>query len=209
MFRFEKDMIPVLKVSMADIFKTKYFVEEFSSGLGIADLVFAKKIIKRNSVLQDFEAMYYLSEYFNKKMSKIIVEDFIVVNSLKKNKAYQAINFLKLNNLLKDHMDGSFCFKGSFKPSVNEFYSIEAKLKDWKQGLYQALRYKNYSHKTFLAISAEFIHRVDKSLLIENNVGLISVNVDSARIIIQPKSMPPINQTAFYHLSENFVTMVS
>lgn len=202
-------MIPVLRNSLSQLYNTNYFVEEFASGLGVADLVFATKVMKRKIVLQDFEAMYYLNQYFSKRMSKVVVEELIKLYCLKKKKAQQTISFLRCLDLIKDHEDGTFCIQKSFTPAVHELYSIEAKLKDWKQGLYQAIRYKNYSHKTFLAISAEFVHRVDKSLLIENNVGLISVDNNEAKIVIKPKKNLPLNQTAFLHLSENFVSQVA
>lgn len=209
MFRFEKDMIPVLRKSLSQIYKTSYFVEEFSSGMGIADLVFTTGVIKRDRVLLDFQAMYYLNQYFNKKTKNIRINDFIKMYSLDRKKAKLTLNFLRYLDLIKDHEDGTFCVQGLFTPSTKELYSIEAKLKDWRQGLYQAIRYKNYSQKTFLAISQEFIHRVDHSLLAENNVGLISVNCNEATVIIDPRLSVPLNKTAFYYLSENFVSRMA
>jgi hypothetical protein len=206
MFRFEKDMIPVLRKSLSHIYKTQYFVEEFSSGIGIADLVFTTKITKRDKVLLDFQAMYYINQYFNKKPKNISKDDFIKLYSLNRKKAELTISFLRCLGLIKDFENGTFSMQGLFTPSTRELYSIEAKIKDWKQGLFQAIRYKNYSQKTFLAISEQFIHRVDESLLLKNNVGLISVNCNEARIIINPKKNIPSNKTAFYHLSENFAS---
>ncbi|HAF29550.1 MAG TPA: hypothetical protein DCG75_10925 [Bacteroidales bacterium] len=204
MFRYEKDMIPVLRDSLSKQFNTEYFVEEFASGLGIADLVFTTRIIKRNASLCDFEAMFYLCEYFSRKNKRINPEEFIKKYSLKKDKTYYALKYLENLDLLTFCDNDTLIIKERFEPSLKEIYSIEAKLKDWKNGFYQALRYKNYSHKTYLAISAEFVHRVDQELLENSNVGLISVFEEKSEIIIDPKLEKPKNKIAYYHLSESF-----
>jgi hypothetical protein len=205
MFQYEKDMIPVLRKGLCYKYNTEYFIEEFASGLGIADLVFTTEINKREMVLNDFEAMFYLNEYFNKKNKKIVIEDLIKTYSLKKNKTYLAIKFLNCLGLIKEYEEGKYFITDLFTPSTIALYSIEAKIKDWKKGLFQAIRYKTYSHKTFLAISQEFVHRVDQNLLLENNVGLISVDPDNIKVILDPQINLPINKTAYFYLSESFV----
>ncbi|WP_315817377.1 hypothetical protein [Paraflavitalea speifideaquila] len=44
MFRYEKEMIPVLVENLAKIFNTQYIAKEFSTGNGIADLVFTTNL---------------------------------------------------------------------------------------------------------------------------------------------------------------------
>lgn len=51
MFRYEKDMIPVLRENLAQVYNTEFFLEEFSSGLGIADLVFTTNEINILSLI--------------------------------------------------------------------------------------------------------------------------------------------------------------
>ncbi len=66
------------------------------------------------------------------------------------------------------------------------------------------MRYKNFAQKSFLALSSDFIHRVDRNLLIENNLGLISVSPEKTKIIINPKKETPNDKIAFYFLGEMF-----
>ena len=61
---------------------------------------------------------------------------------------------------------------------------------------------------SFLALSSEYIHRVDKDLLIKNNIGLISVSPEKTRIIINPKKDNPKDEIAFFYLGEKFTKEV-
>jgi hypothetical protein len=89
-----------------------------------------------------------------------------------------------------DFNEENVFFTKQYKPHTKNLISIEAKLKDWKSGFYQALRYQFFSHQTFLAYPSEFIHRINLNLL-KDNIGLISVHVDGINIIINPKEMKP------------------
>lgn len=199
-------MIPVLRKSLSQIYATEYFIEEFPSGLGIADLIFTKDLNLRDFVLDDFESMFYLNEHFSSANQKICIDEKIRKHSLNKYKVKLALKFLKRLNLINECEEGKFLIDKAFTPSTSEIYSVEAKLKDWRSGLYQAIRYKVFSHKTFLAIDEAFIHRVDKSAFELNNVGLIVVNSEEAKIILDPYKKLPSNLTAFYCFSERFVS---
>jgi hypothetical protein len=206
MFRYEKDMIPVLREHLTQVYKTDFFLEEFSSGLGIADLVFTTKKIDVRDTLVDYESMFYIINYFNIINIKINPAELIATHNLKKDKFSKVIRFLTELNFIVRYNDGNFIVKQCFTPCLQNIYSIEAKLEDWKKGFYQALRYRQYSQKCFLAISKEYAHRVDTELLKTNNVGLISVSPTSIEIVINPSYQEPTNKTAFYFLSESFVT---
>jgi len=206
MFRYEKDMIPVLREQLTQVYKTEFFLEEFSSGLGIADLVFTTKKIDVRDTLVDYESMFYIINYFNIINTKIDPASLISSHNLKKDKFNKVIRFLTDLNFIIWHNDGHFIVKQSFKPCLRNLFSIEAKLLDWKKGFYQAMRYRQYSQKCFLAISKEYAHRVDTKLLETNNVGLISVSPTEIEILINPLYQEPTNTTAFYFLSETFVS---
>ncbi|MBI5325522.1 MAG: hypothetical protein HZB41_09690 [Ignavibacteriae bacterium] len=208
MFRYEKEMIPILRRHLSDIYNTKYFLEEFSSGIGIADLVFTTKKFEKRKTLDDFESMFYIINYLNKKNQIINITELITKYNLKKDKLYILIQFLKELECIVGLADDKFIIKKSYLPCLKDIFSIEAKLFDWKKGFYQALRYKHYSHKSFLAISEKYSHRVDKELLKVNNIGLISVSHTGIEILINPKKNNPINKTAFYYLSESFVSQL-
>lgn len=204
MFRYERDMIPVLKEHLSIIFDTDDFVEEFSTGLGIADIVFTTKEVDFRDYMIDYESMYYIVNYFNALHSTINTTDIVSTQRLKRSKFDNVVRLLKDLNCLIDIKGEQFKINQLYNPCLYDLNSIEAKLGDWKKGFFQAMRYKQYSHKSFLAVSHEFTHRVDKNLLIDNNIGLISVYSTKIEIIINPIKEEPINKTAFYYLSESF-----
>ncbi len=206
MFRYEKDMIPVLREHLSQIYNTEHFLEEFSSGMGIADLVFTTKDFVRRNTLGDFESMFYLVNYFNGKNRIITVTDTVSKNKLKKEKFLSLIRYLKDLNYIVEYDEGRIVIKQNYKPCLWDLFSVEAKLEDWRKGFYQALRYKHYSNKSFLAISHKYYHRVDKVLLRRNNIGLISVSPNNIDIVINPRKADPINKTAHYYLCESFVS---
>jgi hypothetical protein len=202
MFRYEKDMIPVLKIFFKEKFNQSLSVEELNTGIGIADVVFTKMINKREYYFDNFELLYHTLTLLNRKNKRIYEIDFVTRFS-KKQINSMIEKFLSME-LIEEYCSDFFYVKNRLTPTIDEFYAVEAKLENWKCGFYQALRYKNFAQKSFLALSSEYIHRVDKDLLAQNNIGLISVSVDNTRIIISPKKNTPKDAIAFFYLGEKF-----
>lgn len=70
-----------------------------------------------------------------------------------------------------------------------DLIAIEVKIKDWKQGLYQAWRYNSFAEKSFLAIYKKFSKGIDIKMFEEYNVGLIIF--DEKNIVV--KNIPKNN----------------
>ena len=202
MFRYEKDMIPVIKEFFKERFRQSLSVEELNTGIGIADVVFSKKINKRDYYFNNFELLYHTITLLNRKNKKLSEYDFITRFS--KKQIHNIIDKYISMELIEEYGEEYFFVKNKLNPTISEFYAIEAKLKDWKSGFYQAMRYKNFAQKSFLAMSSDYIHRVDNNLLIENNIGLLSVSKEKTTIIINPKKENPNDKIAFYYLGEMF-----
>lgn len=203
MFKFEKDMIPVLKKHLSEKYQTEYFIDEFNSGNGIADLVFTtEKISNNKKYLLDYELIHIVFKYFNRRNKKIEVKKLFKDTFLTKKQVQTLIKFLLENDILESVDKEKFFIKQKYTPPIKKIISIEAKLFDWKSGLYQALRYKTYSHKSYLAISEEFSHRVNKDLLRKNNVGLIIVSPEKISFSVKIINEEPLNSVAHAYLSE-------
>ena len=50
----------------------------------------------------------------------------------------------------------------------HKIIAIEAKLSDWKNGFYQALRYRYFANQSYLAIKNGYIKNIDKSTLTQH-----------------------------------------
>ncbi len=209
MFKFEKDMIPVLKKCLSEKYQTEYFVDEFNSGNGIADLVFTTEKINNNKqYILDYELIHIVFKYFNRKNKKIEVKKLFQDTFLTKKQAYSLIKYLRENDVLESIDEENFYVKKRYSPPIKKIISIEAKLFDWKGGFYQALRYKAYSHKSYLAISEEFAHRVDRNLLKEHNIGLIIVSPEKIDFSVRITNEEPLNTVAHAYLSEKMADTI-
>jgi hypothetical protein len=54
--------------------------------------------------------------------------------------------------------------------------AVEVKVGKWFRALQQAVLYRICADKVYVALSEEFVHRVDRPLMKEYGVGLLSVN---------------------------------
>jgi len=210
MFKLEKEMIPVLKKHLSVKYQTEYFIDEFDSGNGIADLVFTTEKLNNNQKEQlDYELMYIVLKYFNRKNKRIEVKKLFKDTFLTKKQTYRLINHLLENDILEFIDEENYYIKQKYSPPIKKIISIEAKLFDWKGGFHQALRYKAYSHKSYLAISKEFAHRVDRGLLKEHNIGLIIVSPEKINFSINIINEEPSNSVAHAYLSEKLAYSLS
>lgn len=204
MFEYESDMIPVLKNGLAKLYNTKFFATEFNTGNGIADLVFSKKINKQPLIFNSYRLMSLYIKHFN-EIKKVEKEELVSGSSKSLN---ELLDILERQGHLTVR-NGYFIQKKKYKPHVEKMIAIEAKLKDWKSGISQALRYQFFTHKSFLAYPSEYVHRVDLELLKKCNVGLISVSNERIKIVFDPIERKPIDTTSFYFLSECFAQRIN
>src|SRR3989344_8288793 len=155
-FTLEKQMIPVLKNELSSLYHTQYFVEEFQSGNGIADLVFARDIEMRPTTICDYESIYLIKNFLNRKNKKITYESMLSFGDMNKNKLTHVVDQLLESGFLEE--EGSyFIVTKSYQSPVHDLTAIEAKLSDWRGGFYQALRYKHFCHRSYLAIASDFV----------------------------------------------------
>src|SRR5260370_31306402 len=205
MFKYEVEMIPVLKDGLARIYKTQNFATEFNTGNGVADLVFSKYLNDQPIIFNDYTLMSLFIRHLNsaKKLDKqILFENFDDKVNIKK-----LLLFLECNCYVAIGEDQLIRIK-KYKPHAEKMVAIEAKLKDWKSGINQALRYQFFSHKSFLAFPAQYIHRVDIKLLQQYNIGLIAVCKDNIEILHDPIEKKPIDLISYYFLSDCFAKKI-
>ena len=201
MFQFEKDMIPVLKDNLSKLYKTQYFATEFNTGNGVADLVFTTEMNDESLFLDDYALMSLYVTYFKGK--KRLNKENLYDNCTDRIRLKKLLNFLeRAEYILSDKSD--FVQTKKYKPHTQNLISIEAKLRDWKSGFHQALRYQFFSHKSFLAFPEQYIHRVDTNLLQKYRIGLISVRREGIKVLLNPKKRNPEDLISYFFLSENF-----
>jgi len=183
---------------------------EVGVGYGVADLVLinSTKFNSENCQLRKNYGQY----------SKLLKEDYFKILSLlpdqKQNKGVKIDYLLEKTNLSKSYLkytildslkrkgfikekNKNYYFKiNGWMPIAKEVIAVEAKLRDWKKGIYQANRYKSFADKVYLAVPLDAAHLVDRKMLIKYNVGLIVVDMikEKKTITVRSCKVSPLNQ---------------
>ncbi len=208
MFRLEKEMIPILKRDLAKIFGSTHAAEEFVSGNGRPDLVFGRASEGQSfwkETPPDYQMLHLLVKYLNKEGRVLHVNEIFGAGVQSRKKIQSILDTLSELGFVEYSDTEHLIVRRKYLPVTDEFVSIEAKLSDWKSGIYQAVRYKSFSDRSYLAISEEYLEQVDKKFLRANGIGLITVSNISARIVIRAKKSKPTSIVSHYYLAEQLV----
>lgn len=204
---------------LEQVFNTEGFLtkREVGVGYGVADLVLVKLNPKRCAIrLESGQFKPLLKEQYFKIFQylpdKACGEDPISLRFLieQTNLSKSFLKYTLLAQLEKDgyikKIDKEFYFKvNGWMPIAKEVIAIEAKLKDWRRGVIQAVRYKSFANKVYLAVPPGAAHLVDRTILKCHNIGLIVFDVKSknkkASRIPRAKPLNPYK----YNLASEFV----
>lgn len=212
----EKSFVKNLeKAYLKDGFYTK---REIGVGYGVADLVLFRpnianclKRIKRKQLKpllnEGYFKIFNLLPDFESNRKPLGLIDL-------KNKTHYSASFLRYR-LLKElknakcikEVDRNYYFKiNGWLPIGKELIAIEAKLKDWKRGFYQANRYRVFAHSAYLAVPTNTAKIVDTSLLKKHGIGLIVFDVEKQKkkVIIEAKKRDTLSETKRNYASEYF-----
>ncbi|MCA9335695.1 hypothetical protein KC967_02240 [Candidatus Saccharibacteria bacterium] len=116
------------------------------------------------------------------------------------------INELKRGGFVKQ-VDKGYVKINGWVPIAKSVTAIEAKLSDWKGGIWQANRYSNVADKVYLAMPPEYIHRVDTEECKRKGVGLISFDPITKRhkVLVKPNSQRPEDRPVRNYVTELFL----
>ncbi len=196
----EDKLIPIIAKNHSILGKNLSQTFELSSGFGIADIVFYnlnKKTVSQRtkndqSPINSFDVVRILTrlnQVKSKKISLTLIQDYLPSNKKAKD---QIITYLLEKGFLlpSSKSENQFLKGEKYKIGLKKVIAIEAKISNWKRGLYQAYRYKEYANQSYLALYSKYTHRALNHVeeFIRFNIGLIEVKDDSISILIKPKS---------------------
>ena len=207
MFSSEKELVEKLVLDLQERYNTQYIVRELRSGKNIADVVYTTEIDRSNIVFDDyFNAYYYFNGVYSKKKISI---DVVGISDTKACKKFY--HFLcELEELGYVRIDGHYVTSIKKVDAVTKnFVAVEAKLSDWKAGLEQAVRYKQYANEVYVAISAEYVKNVDKDQFKKVNIGLMSVSEDKLIIPIRAKKEKVEKKDIQYYMTDRFLKQLN
>ncbi len=208
--RYESEMIEPIKACLAGLWEDSVVVEELGVGYGVADVVVARPCadgvrqrlrlrqtatLPRRAEVQVVRALQQLEE----ATFDLLVE---LTGISARRLRYNVLRFLLAENYVERIADDTFQLLGEYRPVAQEIWAVEAKMKNWFEGLCQAKRYQHFAHKTYLAIAAPNRDRVRDGILREQNVGLITVSRDAAAIVFHPRRRRPRSEELFLMTNE-------
>jgi hypothetical protein len=203
--RFESEMIAPIKRRLAERWKDGLMFEEFGVGYGVADVVAVRPSrgqIDRRRRLGQTTALPRRAEVqvlrVLQRRDTARFEDLLALTGISpKRLRYETLKFLLQGNYIEEVKEGIFRRRGRYQPVAREIWAVEAKMKNWFEGLCQARRYQHFAHRAYLAIFAPHRDRVRDAILRERNIGLIAVSHSSADIVFHPRRRQPHNEELF------------
>lgn len=208
--RYESEMIAPIKTCLAARWEDGLVFEEFGVGYGVADVVAARPsregVRCRRRLGQTASLPRRAEVQVIRSLRDIEAASFAQLLELTgispKRLRYEILRFLLAENYIKEVDDDTFQLRGECRPVAREIWAVEAKMKNWFEGLCQARRYQHFAHKVYLAISAPRRDRVRDEILREHNVGLIAVAHGEAEILFQPRRQAPRSEELFLLTNE-------
>jgi len=186
----ETEMVKMLASALKQEFNTDIAIQEFAAGYGIADLAFAKNFLTEENILDrtPINNYYALKSYLG-LINKVpfTLKDIIKLSGTSNHISEKVISYLLNEHYI--YKDDKFYYKSNtvFKNPIKKIVAIEAKLKNWKQGILQARRYKSYTDECYLAILSRYERNIDYSYLNKFGIGLILFNEKNGGIWIKQK----------------------
>jgi predicted transcriptional regulator len=184
MFKTENELVEILKTNISSILSKDNFeiLEEVGLGYGIADLLISyirsplRGDYKQEATLNRLDiATYHIINTY----TKINIDKILEITRNRKTQQFKSLNkLLSLGFIMKEndkYIPGKQ-YSYSFKRNI----AIEVKLKNWKQALRQAYRYKFFAEYTFVALDAHYSNSAIKNIneFKKYNVGLASISND-------------------------------
>lgn len=200
----EKSMIPIIAGNggaLMGSYKKLIPIEEFSAGTGIADIVFCSydpKTVKNRKTrpLTDrrtLEAYLFLLEFSDGLSAKNIHAQ---LGYSQKELEERILPALYESGLIDIH-DDSYRVKASLETEgLNKVIAVEAKVKDWRSGFRQALRYQEFADESYLAVYEDHISPclAFKSAFETAGIGLIGVSNHGLTVHVEASNILRYNK---------------
>lgn len=203
MFTNERELVDTLVMYLKEKYKIQYVARELQSGNNIADVVFSESI-DRNYILFDnyINSYYYVKNIYNKH--KIRLNNLEICNPKNEKEFKQFLKVLEKQGYIKVIDDKIEVIK-KINLVTKNLVAVEAKLFDWKSGIKQAIRYKEFSNKVYVAIEETQLEKVDRDTFRRENIGLMTVSKSGVKEIIRPKKEKVEKLDIQYYMTDKFL----
>ncbi len=203
----EKTMIPIIDRNHGKLIEATFghawqdsaVMDEIDSGYGIADLVIFQppaaslQNVRRTVFLDNEDQVRTLFVVNDKQIFSIT--DLSEQLCFSKARLKNQLRFLQEAGFVSEIGGGTYRVVSTYSAGVHDSIAVEAKIRDWRRGLYQAYRYKWFSNASYLAVHHKFVDAAKNNIdeFIRLNVGLAEVFDEKIRVIHKPTPERPMS----------------
>lgn len=139
-------------------------------------------------------------------------EDYVSrVSGLERRVVRKGIGDLSVSRLVR-RSGGGFILSSTFPRNPWELWAFELKLQNSKRAFYQALQYRAFAHRVAVVVPECWLRQFEGRIEHFNklHVGLISVNLDTARLrfVLRPRKRPPMSRFHYLYAVGKFLRAV-
>lgn len=176
---------------------------ELNTGNGIADIVFLKK--RKNWLEQEF-----FFEIKPQWAHAIVALPYRKTFDTSHLATIACTSTKTANKLLRECVSSGICVKSKNgwikvkqpRPPFSQIFAIEAKLKDWRRALFQASRYLEFAHQSWVLLDTHYskaalenIHEFER-----RNIGILTLNKAGELVApVRPHSQQPRSDFRYWH----------
>jgi len=175
----------VQKINNYLTYKGVRFSNESRMGIGIPDISLNIGANNRLTPINDY-FMLLILEFISKKKIVSFME-LVSEFSLPSARVKQYVNTLAKLCLVKIKNESVQMIKNVFSTKLGTTFSIEVKIKNWKEAYLQAQRYLCFSDYSYVALPDKYINNVNFDCFEESGIGILSINNDKVEEVLTAK----------------------
>lgn len=203
MFLNENELVNRLIELIQEKYGVKYIVKELRGGNNIADIVYIETILREEIVFDEYiESYFYFSKIRNKK--KIDPNNWNAIDTIVWKKIATCLKRLADMNYI-EIQDDIILNKKKVEPISSRFVAIEAKMTDWRAGIEQAIRYKQFADVVYVALNEDAAQKADKQMYTKYNVGLIGVTEKRIKMLVRARKEKVEKLEVQYYVMDKFL----
>jgi hypothetical protein len=190
-------MIRPIRKALEDLHPPTVWVQEYRSGYGIADLVgmvVSDRAMEarrgRNPSGVNSQRGYSLLALLHRERCATL-ESLARRTALSSNSLQRMLRMLVQSGLAVEVGRRRYRLTARGLNPASEIIAVEAKIEKWSHAILQARRYLLFADRTYVAITAHAVKRVDRAFLYRHRVGLIGVNSHEAYIVVPAPRVRP------------------
>lgn len=214
MFPAEKDLVRAFKKVAAEFLKSDlgkpapqfFMVEEFDSHCGVADIVMGTyRPLERQELSRKTINWNWVRPIFNfTEDQEFEMNCFIQMYGISETTARARLKEYSEAGFLKKVSKKQYKVVREYKLITDAVIAVEAKLKNWKRALHQAIRYQRFSNKSYVLLDRKHVKPalINIRLFQERNIGLLSMDSEGYKIHYSPTVKDAPQTHSFFRLNE-------